>query len=130
VPTLDDVAELAGRLPEVVQEQGRRGWSWSVRGKGFVWERPFSKADLKRFGDATPPGGPLLGVRVEDLGEREAVLSMYGPSVFTIAHFANYPAVLVQLDTVSPDALAELIEDAWLVCAPRALAEQYLKDQA
>ncbi len=126
--TIDDVALIAGDLPEVTQGERYGNRSWSVHGKAFAWERPFSKADLKRFGDATPPGGPILAVRVEDLGEKEAVLAAHPRAFFTIPHFDGYSAVLIQLRKVSKKALREAIVDGWLACAPTNLSDRYLTD--
>ncbi|HMG65722.1 MAG TPA: MmcQ/YjbR family DNA-binding protein [Streptosporangiaceae bacterium] len=125
--TFDDVAAVALGLPEATEGERHGQRSWSVGGKGFAWERPFSKADLRRFGDDTPPGGPILAVRVEDLGEKEAVLAAQPDAFFTIPHFDGYSAVLIQLDRVAAAALREAITDAWLACAPPRLADAYLK---
>ncbi len=123
---LDDVIEILGELPEV-EEGTRHGQrTWLVGGKAFAWERPFSKADIKRFGDAAPPDGPILAVTVEDLGEKEAVLAAGTKGVFTIAHFDGYPAVLIQLRAIGKRALRAAIVDAWLARAPTGLAERYL----
>lgn len=116
--TLDDVAQIALDLPEVVEAEARMGRAWSVRGKTFAWERPFSKADLRRFGDAPVPAAPILAVRVDDLGEKEAVLAAGNKGLFTIPHFDGYAAVLVELRAVGKRALREAIVDAWAACAP------------
>lgn len=124
--TFDDVARLASALPEVEDGTRYRGnRTWAVRGKVFAWEHPFSKADLRRFGDAQPPAGPILALAVEDLGEKEAVLAARPGAFFTIEHFDGYAAVLVRLDAVGDDELAEALEDAWLAKAPADLAETF-----
>ena len=127
MPTLADVAQLASELPEVTEGDRRGNRTWFVAGKGFAWERPFSKADLKRFGDVAPPDGPILAVRVEDLGEKEAVLAAQPTAFFTIPHFNGYSAVLVQLRKVSTKALRDALIDGWLACAPPGLAKRYLE---
>lgn len=127
--TFEDVAALASQLPEVTEGESRRRRTWTVRGKGFAWERPFTKADLKRFGDQPVPDGPILGLRTEDLHEKEALLAEARPGFFTIAHFDNYPAVLLQLDAVTVETLREALVEAWLACAPPALAARFLTDE-
>jgi hypothetical protein len=129
VATLDDVAGMALALPEAIEGERHGGRTWSVGGKAFAWERSFSKADLRRFGDATPPEEPILAVRVADLGEKEAVLAAGLDGVFTIPHFDGYAAVLVELRSVSPDTLRETLVDGYLACAPPELADRYLSDR-
>jgi len=73
--SVDDVARMALELPEVAEGERYGNRTWSVAGKAFAWERAFSKADVRRFGDGQPPDGPILAVRVADLGEKEAVLA-------------------------------------------------------
>lgn len=127
VATLEDVARIAANLPEVT-DGGRHGnLTWFVRGQAFAWDRPFSKADLRRFEDQEPPAGPILAVRVADLDEKDALLATGQRGFFTIPHFDGYAAVLIQLETVGKDALREAVTDAWLARAPAVLAEKHLR---
>jgi len=95
--TLAAVDKLARSLPgvSVGLKWGKR--TWIVAEKGFAWQRPFSKADLERFGDETPPSGEILAVRVADLDAKDALLAIAPPGFFTIPHFNGYAAVLIEL---------------------------------
>lgn len=125
--TWDDVRRIALGLPETSERPSYGGHAfWRVRDKGFVWERPLRRADHEALGDAAPDG-PILGVRVEHLGAKEALLADDPDLFFTTPHFDGYPAVLVRLDRIGVDELQELIVEAWLDRAPRRLAQQYLE---
>jgi hypothetical protein len=123
--TFHDVARIVATLPEVTEGQSRGSRTWDVGGKTFAWERAFSKADIKRYGAGTPPAGPILAVRVADLGEKEAVLAAGHRGIFTIPHFDNYAAVLIDLPKVSATVLRETLEDGWLSRAPERLTESF-----
>jgi len=126
VATVETVSRIIAAFPEVTEGERFGNRTWSVRRKAFAWDRPFSKADLRRFGDEPPPPGPILAVRVADLADKEAVLAAGGRAFFTIPHFDGYAAVLIQLDEVDETALREALVDAWLACAPVTLAREYL----
>ncbi len=109
--TFEDVDEIATSLPGVTVGTSWGNRTWLVEGKGFAWQRPFSKADLERFGDETPPAGEILAVRVESLDAKDALLAMALPGFFTIPHFNGYAAVLIALKKArAKDVRAALLE--------------------
>ena len=126
--TFDDVARLATGLPQVtegVDKYRKTSRTWEVVGKAFAWERPFSKADIKRYGDEQPPDGPILAIRTADLAEKEAILAAHPDAFFTIPHFNGFSAYLIQLDKVTQQTLSEALTDGWLAVAPRDLADRF-----
>ncbi|MEY3663249.1 MAG: hypothetical protein RI919_765 [Actinomycetota bacterium] len=62
---------------------------WCVKGKAVAWERPLSKRDMAALGEA----------------------ALDSP------HFANYPAVLVDLELADEQLVRELFEETaqWLL---------------
>jgi hypothetical protein len=129
--TPDDVDRIAAGLPETVL-----GTSWGDRptwkvpatdkGRGFLIHR------APRHDAVDPTTGEeyddLLVVRVADPGAKQALVDGDGP-FFTIDHFRNYNAVLVQLSRLGEIDVAELeevITDAWAAVAPRRLVKAHL----
>ena len=124
--TWDDVRRLALALPETDERRSRDLLQWRVKDKLFVWERPLRRSDLEALGDRAPDG-PILGVRVEHLVAKEALLADDPGVFFTTPHFDGYPAVLVRLDRIGAAELEELITEAWLARAPKRLVTAFME---
>jgi hypothetical protein len=110
VPSWDDVVAIGRRLPEVEVSTWFGTPSLKVRGKSMCRMR-------------TDPDALVL--RVIDLGEREALLQGQPDAFFSTPHYDGYPYVLVRLEAVDPGELAELIEDAWRIRAPKRVVKAY-----
>jgi hypothetical protein len=127
--TWDDVSKLARGLPDAVERTDTNGVKWEVHGKHFAWERPLRKRDLDELGESAPEG-PILGVRVAELDDKQGLIGSNPEVFFTIPHFANYPAVLVLLEKISLEQLREVLTDAWLSRAPKRLAAEFLATES
>jgi hypothetical protein len=110
MPTWDDVIAIGTRFPDVEVATWYGTPGLLVRGKGFCRLR-------------TAPDALVL--RVSDLGEREALLQGQPDAFFSTPHYDGYPYVLVRLEAVDPVELAELIEEAWRIRAPKRLVASY-----
>ncbi|MBA2637911.1 MAG: MmcQ/YjbR family DNA-binding protein [Solirubrobacterales bacterium] len=121
----DDVRQIALSLPETSERRSRDLRQWRVKDTPFVWERPLRQADIAALGDDVPHG-PILGIRVEHVVAKEALLADDPAVFFTTPHFDGYPAVLVRLDAIAVEELREVIVEAWLARAPKRLAREYV----
>ena len=69
-------------------------------------------------------GGESLVLKI-DFDSRD-VLTKLKPECFTVTeHYRNHPMMIVKLDHVGADELAELLEGAWRFCAPKRLIASY-----
>ena len=118
--TFEQVDKLASSLLGVTTglRWGKR--TWLINEHGFAWERPLGKADLARLVE-TPPTGDILGIVCEDLDAKDALLAFGLPGFFTIQHFNNYPAVLVELRKARVKDVRAAILDAFRTQSARPL---------
>jgi hypothetical protein len=117
--TFADVDAFATSLPGVTVGTSWGNRTWMVGKKGFAWQRPFTKADLKRFGDVTPPAGEILGLRVADLDAKDALLAIAPRGFFTIPHFNGYAAILIALRQARVKDVRAALVDAHASVQPR-----------
>jgi hypothetical protein len=88
--------------------------------KDFAWvwlERP--EPNQPRV-----PNPDVLAVRVGSQDDKTALLASDPDTFFTEPHYSRFPAVLVRLDVVDEDELAELLTDAWRCQAPAAVVRE------
>ncbi len=112
--TWTDVEAVIATLVDVTEGTRYRNQTWFVNGRAFAWDRPYSKADIKRFGSEPPPAQePILALATVDLHDKEAILASGITGVFTISHFDGYPAVLVELAAVDRRSLRRLLTEAY-----------------
>ncbi len=106
MPAWADAVAIGRRLPEVEEGTWFRTPCLRVRKKSFC--------RMKEDGET-------LVVKVVDLEDKEALLRGQ-PDVFsTTPHYDGYAYVLVRLAAVDRAQLAELLEDAWRLSAPKRL---------
>lgn len=106
----DDVVEIGERFPgvEVSTSYGRPALKVAGKFMCAVRENP----DAFVF-------------RVLDVPDQQALVQGEPDVFFTTPHYDGWPYVLVRLDTVSAQQLAELVEDAWRIRASKKLVSEY-----
>jgi hypothetical protein len=110
MPSWEDVVEIGTKLPGVEVGTSYGTPALRVRGKGMCRMR-------------TNPDA--LVVRVVDVGDQQALLQGNPDVYFKTPHYDGYPYVLVHLEAADPGELAELIEDAWRIQAPKRVVKAF-----
>jgi hypothetical protein len=127
VASQDDVRRIALSLPGTTEAEDRFAFSVLNKGKqkGYAW------VWMERVEPKKPrvPNPAVLAVRVADELEKEVLLRSDDQKFFTEPHYKGFPAVLVRLAAIDADELEELVTNAWLCQAPRALAEPFLRER-
>ncbi len=104
------VKRLGKKLPEVEESTWFGTPSLKVRGK--------SLCRLRTDPDA-------LVMRVLDVEDAEALVKGQPDVFFSTPHYDGWPYVLVRMATVTTEQLAELLEDAWRIRAPKRLVREF-----
>ncbi len=105
------MVEIGKRFPGVEEGTWFRTEALKVGGKGGFCR-------LRTDPDA-------LVMRVPDEEDKEAHLQGDADVFFTTPHYDGYPFVLVRLDAIGLDELAELIEDGWRSVASKKLIAEH-----
>lgn len=106
----DDVVAIAQQLPGVEVSTWFRSPALKVAGKGFARLRTEAEGLL---------------VLMCDLDEKQALLATGDPAFTTTPHYDGYPAILVDLDVIDHQQLAEMVTEAWRIKAPARLRRQH-----
>jgi hypothetical protein len=114
-----DVHRIALALPHVIQD-GTKLRYLVEGGKAFAWTWK-KRVHEKR---ARVEQLDVFAVRVADEEEKLVLIASDPGKFFTEPHYNGYPAVLVRLDAIDGEELAELLTDAWRNAAPRRLVAE------
>ena len=106
---ISDVEPLVSeRLPELVIRHGEKGLSIFAADKEIAWQRPLSKKDMAALGDKAP-AADVLAIHVDSVASKLAWIATEPISCFDSPHFANYPAVLIDLSKCDLEVVFELL---------------------
>ncbi len=105
--TKDDLRRIALSIPGVVSSE-KDDYSFSFNGKGVIWPYP-ERVHPKK---ARVPRYDQYLFRVADGDDKEALLMGEPEVFFTTDHYNGYNAVIVRLDAIDEDRLAELVRMA------------------
>lgn len=122
--TWEDVATIAGELPETSAGLGWGRPAFLVRDKWFVLQREPRPDAVDANGDRITG---LVVFYVPDLETKDVLAADDSGYFMTTPHFARSRMILVHLADIPVEELREVMIESWLVRAPKRLAKAYLE---
>ena len=119
----DDVRAVALALPHVA-EIDSEGFDFRVADKGFVWSYPERRPGQRRLIRTD-----VAVLFVGDEAEKQALLLGEPDVFFTTSSYDGWPLVMLRLEKVDVQRLAELVTDAWRMRAPDDLVADLDADE-
>lgn len=109
--TIDDVRRIALELPGAYEQASHGGApSFRTKPRGFAWLRDQPEA---------------LALHVASEEDKFALIAASPAVYFTIPHYDGYAMVLVRLDAIATDELAEMVTESWRLRAPVSLVRRF-----
>lgn len=105
----DALREMIFALPEVEEGVFQGTPSFKVKGK---------------FLGRIREDGDTFVIKMDEF-EKEARLALEPDIFYTTDHYNGYPAILVRLSKIHPDALRQIIEKGWRMVAPKRMLKAY-----
>jgi hypothetical protein len=114
---MDDFEKSFQRVIALLKEK-----KWPGVEVSQSWGTPSLKVKGKMLFRIREPGVGVLMCNVE----AKEMLMMVAPHIyFELPHYKGYPAVLVHMNKIDDDELAEMIEEYWRKIAPKKLVAEF-----
>lgn len=104
---------------------------WRIEDHVIAWHRPLSNKDLRALSDAATLAGralsagvlagEVIAIHTDGVEEKQAWILEAPDTCFESAHFAGYPAVLIDLENADPQVLFEIADAAADRCRHTAI---------
>jgi len=114
---VDDFDRAFKRIRRIAKEK-----NWPGVEEGQSWGTPSLKIKGKMLFRIREPKVGVLMCRLE---AKEMLLQVAPHIYFDLPHYKGYPAVLIHLDQIEDDEIAEMIEEYWRKIAPKKMLDEY-----
>jgi hypothetical protein len=112
----ETVRRLAAALPDVEEATTRGSQALKVRGQLLAWIPAHKAVEAE-----------TLAVRIA-IDQRTELMAADPEVYYLIDHYMNYPAVLVRLSRIHPDALRDLLGMVWRFVTAKASGRKRLRE--